>query len=251
MEHLWGMKSTDEIISSSHVESSCRLYHRGDTDCHVDIIHPHLLAWEKSGRFAKDFGSKLITPCHGNPKPWKMKVLHPNIWVIAPKNEGCGFPWWKVNMEPKVMELWFRWFVFFQFGDFGDFSSPSFSRENNPSCRLAKTNLQGRKGILVSFEEIDSCTGINVAGFYIVGTHNSSRIFRGFFCSHKYWRFKTPHKIHGCLGPRVFFAVFLPSKTHGSFATCDVNQLTTFGSQLKAVLLLMVQKSGVKTSLRW
>ena len=27
------------------------------------------------------------------PKPWKMKVLHPKIWVITPKNEGFGFPW--------------------------------------------------------------------------------------------------------------------------------------------------------------
>ncbi len=27
------------------------------------------------------------------PKPWKMKVFNPNIWVITPKNEGCGFPW--------------------------------------------------------------------------------------------------------------------------------------------------------------
>ena len=23
----------------------------------------------------------------------KMKVLHPKLWVITPKNEGCGFPW--------------------------------------------------------------------------------------------------------------------------------------------------------------
>ena len=22
-----------------------------------------------------------------------MKVFNPNIWVITPKNEGCGFPW--------------------------------------------------------------------------------------------------------------------------------------------------------------
>ena len=27
------------------------------------------------------------------PKPWKMKVLHTKLWVITPKNEGCGFPW--------------------------------------------------------------------------------------------------------------------------------------------------------------
>ena len=27
------------------------------------------------------------------PKPWKMKVLGPPIWVISPKNEGFGFPW--------------------------------------------------------------------------------------------------------------------------------------------------------------
>ena len=27
------------------------------------------------------------------PKPWKMKVLGPKIWVVSPKNEGYGFPW--------------------------------------------------------------------------------------------------------------------------------------------------------------
>ena len=28
-----------------------------------------------------------------------MKVLNPKIWVISSKNEGCGFPWFKVFME--------------------------------------------------------------------------------------------------------------------------------------------------------
>ena len=35
------------------------------------------------------------------PNPWKMKVLHrytPNIWVITPKNEGCGFPWCRLSL---------------------------------------------------------------------------------------------------------------------------------------------------------
>ena len=31
------------------------------------------------------------------PKPWKMKVLNPNIWVLTPKNEGFGFPWHLLN----------------------------------------------------------------------------------------------------------------------------------------------------------
>ena len=31
-----------------------------------------------------------------DPKTMKMKVLHPELWVITPKNEGCGFPWYAV-----------------------------------------------------------------------------------------------------------------------------------------------------------
>ena len=34
------------------------------------------------------------------PKPWKMQVYTPNIWVINPKNEGCGFPFF-VAKPPK------------------------------------------------------------------------------------------------------------------------------------------------------
>jgi len=29
-----------------------------------------------------------------------MKVLHPKIWVISPKNEGFGFPWVLVAIAP-------------------------------------------------------------------------------------------------------------------------------------------------------
>ena len=52
------------------------------------------------------------------PKPWKMKVLHPKIWVITPKNEGFGFPWMvlflaKIFHQPQKSPE--------NFGDFMDF----------------------------------------------------------------------------------------------------------------------------------
>ena len=28
-----------------------------------------------------------------------MKVLHPKIWVITPKNEGFGFPWYSIYIH--------------------------------------------------------------------------------------------------------------------------------------------------------
>ena len=34
------------------------------------------------------------------PKPRNMKVLHPKIWVITPKNEGFGFPWYPALVGP-------------------------------------------------------------------------------------------------------------------------------------------------------
>ena len=43
-----------------------------------DEGHPKVIIWEYPW----------------TPKPWKMKVLHPKIWVITPKSEGCGFPWY-------------------------------------------------------------------------------------------------------------------------------------------------------------
>ena len=152
-------------------------------------------------------------------------------------------------MEPKVMELWFRWFVFFQFGDFGDFSSPSFSRENNPSCRLAKTNLQGRKGILVSFEEIDSCTGINVAGFYIVGTHNFSRIFRGFFVPINIGGLKPLMGFMGAWDPRVFLQFFSPQKLTWIFRNLRCQSVDDFRKSCRAVLRWF--RNPAFTSLRW
>ena len=132
-------------------------------------------------------------------------------------------------MEPKVMELWFRWFVFFQFGDFGDFETAlHFPGKITHLAGWLKQISKGGKVFLVSFEEMDSCNGINVAGFYIVGTHNFSRIFRGFFVPID-WRFKTFHGIHGCLGPKGFFAVFLPlTKTHGSFCNLRCQSVDDF-----------------------
>ena len=33
------------------------------------------------------------------PKPWKMKVLSPKIWVVTLKNESFWFPWYRVNQN--------------------------------------------------------------------------------------------------------------------------------------------------------
>ena len=40
----------------------------------------------------------VVTNYLWTPKPWKMKVLNPNIWVITPKNAGCGFPWYLLSV---------------------------------------------------------------------------------------------------------------------------------------------------------
>ena len=46
---------------------------------------------ERESIFFKWVGS--TTTYQWAPKPWKMKVLGPKIWVLTPKNEGYGFPW--------------------------------------------------------------------------------------------------------------------------------------------------------------
>ena len=42
------------------------------------------------------------------PKPWKMKVLHPKIWVITPKNEGFEFPWY---IHTLILWAWYAWSI--------------------------------------------------------------------------------------------------------------------------------------------
>ena len=48
--------------------------------------------WKTFGaKFGEVFVDSTLIPW--TPKPWKMKVFIPKIWVIPPKNDGCGFPW--------------------------------------------------------------------------------------------------------------------------------------------------------------
>ena len=35
----------------------------------------------------------------------KWRFYTPKIWVITPKNEGCGFPWWDWNSKKTVLDL--------------------------------------------------------------------------------------------------------------------------------------------------
>ena len=50
----------------------------------------------RGGIYDKSTWIKIMSnnDCPWTPKLWKMKVLHPKLWVTTPKNEGCGFPWW-------------------------------------------------------------------------------------------------------------------------------------------------------------
>ena len=41
------------------------------------------------------------------PKPWKMKVLHPQNMGYNPKNEGCRFPWLGVHPQLSLVRLFF------------------------------------------------------------------------------------------------------------------------------------------------
>ena len=51
-----------------------------------DFTTRKLVVWKNPSK-------KYILHPLGPQNPWKMKVLHPKIWVTNPKNEGCGFPW--------------------------------------------------------------------------------------------------------------------------------------------------------------
>ena len=64
--------------------------------------------WRKTGVSAASWrcvaqmahGSCALDIFMGTQNHEKWRFYTPNIWVITPKNEGCGFPWWPdVNVE--------------------------------------------------------------------------------------------------------------------------------------------------------
>ena len=62
--------------------------------------HEHISTTQNKGRVRKNSCINIANWKYPwTPKPWKMKVLHPKIWVITPKNAGFRFPWYRVILS--------------------------------------------------------------------------------------------------------------------------------------------------------
>ena len=85
---------------------------RALTPCQV-VFSPDFWSINKISAIEKTLGTTSDNISYpGTPKPWKMKVLHPKIWVITPKNEGFGFLWESVlhrDSPQPLTRLWESW----------------------------------------------------------------------------------------------------------------------------------------------
>ena len=60
-------------------------------------IHPRKTNGWKKTKVMGAFRMNLRFQCTLGPqKPWTWTFYTPKIWIITPKNEGCGFPWYGV-----------------------------------------------------------------------------------------------------------------------------------------------------------